>query len=316
MKEADVLILGASGFLGRHLAVALADLGLHVRLGSRRPSRQAKGSWVAADVLAPHTLGPAMRGARVVVNLVHLMDNAGNLVRLEQQAAWSVRKAAEQHGVEHIVYLGGPRPEGAVSSHLAARLATGEVLRDGPVPTTELRAAMVIGAHSESFRMVRDLAMRLPVMALPRWLNSSSSPVGVRDVVAALVHAVTHPEPRSAWYNLPGPERLPAEAVLARVAGCDKRSPLMFRVPMVGPRLSSLWLGLVTDANFHIARKLVEGLRSSLSDDGPAYWSRMPDHTLQPLDEAICEALAADTGGHWAANIWEQLAARLTPDAG
>ncbi len=314
MSSGEVLILGASGFLGRRVADALEAEGRIVRRGSRQPAAHGGAAhWVQADVLDADGLVSAMQGCDVVVNLVHLMGEEGNLVRLEQRGAWAVRQAAARTGVSHIVYLGGPKPLGRMSTHLAARLATGEVLRAGAVPTTELRAAMILGGDSESFRMVRDLALRLPVMVFPRWLQSTSSPVGVRDVVAALVHAVQSPPPPSGrWYNLPGPERLTAKEVLLRVASAQRRRPLTFRVPMVGPQLSSWWLRLVTDADFQIARKLVEGLQSDLSDEGPIYWEQMPEHALEPLDEAIRGAFREDAGPRGAARLWEAIAARLT----
>ena len=312
----DVLILGASGFLGRHLAYALREQGCEVRLASRsprRPSRPSGSAWVQADVLRLDTLSEAMQGCDVVVNLVHLMGQSGDLLLREKVAAWNIRQAAEGAGVSHIVYLGGPRSSGRASAHLQARLATGDILRSGAVPTTEIRASMIVGSQSESFRMVRDLAVRLPFMVLPRWLHTRSSPIGVRDVTTALVHACMGEAPRaSAWFDLPGPETLTAKEILLRVAAVRRRRPITVSIPLVSPGLSSHWIGLVSDADYNIAKKLVAGLQSDLLFDGPSYWGRMPQHQLQPFDVAVAEAFEGSAAQGWAAQ-WEWLAGALTP---
>jgi uncharacterized protein YbjT (DUF2867 family) len=252
--------------------------------------------WVHLDVEDDSSLDAAFAGADAVVYLVHQMrDHGRNLVSLERRSATRVRQAAERAGVRRIVYLGGPVPAGAASEHLVARLQTGEALRAGAMSTIELRAGMIIGANSQSWLIVRDLALRLPVMVLPQWLRSRSQPIGIDDVVSALVHAVALDSDRSAFYDLPGPEILDGRQILERVAGSVGMKPIMIPVPVLTPRLSSYWLRLVTRADYGIARKLVSGLLSDLVSEDDGFWSVAPHLTRTPLDEAIGRALDAES---------------------
>src|SRR5690606_4808554 len=136
----------------------------------------------------------------------------------EARAAEAFARAAEWAGLSRMIYLGGMAPEGEPSRHLASRLRTGAVLRGSRVPTVELRASMIVGAGSASWRICRDLALRLPAMILPRWLASRTQPVAIADVVAALVAALELDVSHAADYDLPGPEILTIREVLERTA--------------------------------------------------------------------------------------------------
>jgi uncharacterized protein YbjT (DUF2867 family) len=182
-------------------------------------------------------------------------------------------------------------PKGTPSKHLSSRLAVGDVLRRGPVPAIELRAAMIIGNGSVSWKVVRDLGVRLPVMLLPKWLESKSCPVALVDVIAALVAARGVPLERSAWFDLPGPEILSAREMLARVALLHGRRVPMIRVPVLTPRLSALWLKLVTGADYAIARELVLGLEVDLLPESDRYWGLIGHRRLVAFDAAAKYAL-------------------------
>jgi len=294
-----IVVCGARGFVGGHLVTALGAAGVPVRAGTRDVARaraqRPELDWVALDVEDEASLDAAFAGADAIVYLVHQMrERDRNLVLLERQSATRVRKAAERAGVRRIVYLGGPVPAGAASEHLVARLQTGEALRAGSLSTIELRAGMIIGAKSQSWLIVRDLALRLPVMVLPQWLRSRSQPIGVDDVVAALVHAIRIDSDRSAFYDLPGPEILDGRQILERVGGSVGMKPIMIPVPVLTPRLSSYWLWLVTRADYGIARKLVSGLLSDLVSEDDGFWAIAPHLRRTPLDEAIRRALDAE----------------------
>jgi uncharacterized protein YbjT (DUF2867 family) len=295
-----VVVAGASGFVGRHLVDRLRQDGHAVRSGTRNPARgeavRPGINWVALDVERPDTLDAAFDGATALVFLVHLMrDDTDDLRRSEEAAAERVLRCAEKAGIRRIVYLGAPVPSVATSEHLVARVRTGEILRSSStISTLELRAGMVIGASSESWIIVRDLAMRLPFMILPEWLQRRSQPLWVGDVIAALSHAVSSPRQGSHAFDLPGPETLTAENILRRTAARAGMRPRMLRVPVLSPDLSSHWIRLVTRADYSIARCLVHGLSEDLVADGLGYWEEMPDFERTPFDEVVDRALSAE----------------------
>lgn len=315
--EHQVLLTGATGFVGRALYPELERQGLSVRCASRDPARASQRwperRWVELDVERPATLGPALEGCRTVIYLVHRMEHGVDFAAAEREAAASMARAAAEAGVEHIVYLGGVAPQGENNSeHLGARLATGELLRGGEVPCTELRAAMIVGHGSVSWQIVRDLAARLPAMLLPRWLESTSCPVSSQDVVAALAYATVHPPGESGAWDIPGPERLSHREVLTRIARLRGTAPVMLGVPVVTPWLSSWWIKLVTGVDFAVARHLVHGLTVDLGEPGPGWWARMPDHQRTPFEEAALQALRREPMPLGRARILEKLAWRLT----
>lgn len=304
-----VVVAGASGFVGHHLVDRLLADGHTVRCGTRRPdtAQPPDRDWVRLDVDRPDTLDAAFAGADALVYLVHQMAGAHGPDLLAREAASADRivAAAARHRLRRIVYLGGPKPVGAPSEHLAARLVTGERLRGSAVSCIELRAAMIIGAGSESWTMVRDLALRLPVMVLPSWLSTRSSPIGIGDVVDALAAAVTDPLEGSQAFDLPGPEVLSARDILTRAAATAGFQPVMFPMPVLTPSLSAHWLRLVTRADYGVARQLVDGLQSDLLPDGLGYWARLDGRRPTPLDEVMRQAIADDeirgVGRRWEA---------------
>jgi uncharacterized protein YbjT (DUF2867 family) len=316
------LVLGASGFVGRSLVPALVEDGEEVRAASRHgkgkggegaPSPQDRVAPVVCDVRKPETLAPALRGVQTVYYLVHSMGSGdrGDYRRVERSSAENLAAAAEAAGCERIVYLGGVAPRGKPSKHLASRLGVGEVLRAGRVPAIELRAAMIIGNGSASWQVVRDLGMRLPVMLLPRWLESRSRPVAVRDVVAALVAARRVPLERSAWFDIPGPQVMTARGMLEHVAWLRGQRVPMVPVPVLTPRLSAMWLKLVTGADYAVARELVMGLKEDLLPEGDRFWDLIGHRSLMTFDEAAREALASEKAPPIAARIEELLVRRL-----
>lgn len=307
--EEPVLLTGATGFVGRHLYPALEAAGLSVTCGARDPERARRRfpgrEWVELDLDRPHTLEPTLAGCRKAFYLVHGMGGGAESDYAEREVgtARDFAAAAAGAGLERIVYLGGVAPPGTPSRHLASRLAVGEVLRAGEVPAIELRAAMVVGTGGSSWRIVRDLAKRLPVMVLPSWLRNRSSPVFVDDVAIALLGALDLEG--SGWFDLPGPEVISHRDLLVRVAKRFGFQPAMVDVPFVTPRLSSYWIGLVSGADLSLARELVEGLTSDLLPSGESIWDRLPDRSPTPLDRAIREAVGDEGPAGARSEAWK-----------
>lgn len=294
-----LVVTGATGFIGRALLPALAARGYRVRACRRRQSHGSEApsgvEWRECDLLRPETLPGALEGARGAYFLVHSMgDGGGDFRALERRSASNFAEAAARSGLERIVYLGGVAPRASASPHLASRLEVGELLRGGAVPALELRASMVIGNGSASWQIVRDLALRLPVMVLPAWLRSRTRPVALEDVIVALVAAAELPLPRSAWFDLPGPEVLSGQQILQRISALRGRRPPALEVPLLTPRLSALWLKLVTRTDFALARELVVGLTEDLLPEDERFWELCGHTQLVPFDEAASRALSTE----------------------
>lgn len=272
------------------------------------------------DVREPSTLRPALEGIRCVYYLVHSMGAHGADFRdVERASAHALVRAAEASGCERIVYLGGVAPAGPRSEHLASRLEVGEILRSGAVPALELRAAMIIGAGSASWRVLRDLAMRLPMMVLPRWLESRCRPIAIDDAVTALLDARRVPLERSAWFDIPGPDELSAREMLLVVGALSGRRIPAVRVPVLTPWLSAMWLKLVTRTDYRLARELVLGLTSDLLPRDERYWELTGHRPRVSFEQAARAALAAEgarRGGAATLARWEErLVRRVGPRA-
>lgn len=317
--RARVLVTGATGFVGSHLMPLLARAGAEVVGGTRDVERARRDhptrEFVHFELQRPETVRAALAGCTHAVYLVHGMGaDDREFERAERDAALIFREAAAAAGIQRIVYLGAMRPAGPPSRHLRSRLATGACLREGSVSTIELQATMVIGSGSESFRMVRDLAARLPAMLLPRWLESRTQPIGIADVVYAIVRALGMDGRASRAFPLPGPEMLSARAIIERTAGLLGRRPYLVTVPVVTPWLSTHWIRLVTRTDPQVAAELVEGLRTDILAPDDGFWLVHPGHRRQSFDEAVRAALAGEAEElSRAAVLLEEAAEWLTP---
>ncbi|MHB8875015.1 MAG: NAD(P)H-binding protein [Myxococcaceae bacterium] len=296
-----ILLTGATGFIGRALMPRLLAAGHRVRAATRHPPRTPtltrRLTWVRCDLLEPRQLEDALRGANAAYYLVHSMGKGQRDFReVEQRQAHAFADAAARAGLSRIIYLGGVAPAGVPSEHLASRLEVGEILRAGKVPTLELRASMIIGVGSASWQIVRDLAMRLPAMVLPKWLDSVTCPLALEDAVEALVRALELPLEGSAWFDLPGPDVVSGRDILMRLAALRGRRVPALRVPVLTPYLSSLWLKFVTRADFSLARELVAGLTEDLLPVNRRYWELIDYTPKWGFDEAAKRALAEEAG--------------------
>jgi uncharacterized protein YbjT (DUF2867 family) len=289
------LVVGASGYIGGRLATLLRARGEDVVLMSRdvRPlaARFPGARVVAADLLDPATLPPALEGIDVAYYLAHSMG-AGErgFAERDRRAARNFAQAAKRAGVQRIVYLGGLGDDEAdLSHHLASRHETGAELAAHGVPVTEFRAAVIIGSGSASFEILRHLTERLPVMITPRWVGTRCQPIGIRDVLDYLVGVLDHPEV-TGIVEIGGPDVLSYGDMMRTYARLRGLRRLMIPVPVLTPRLSSYWVSLVSPVPAGIARPLIEGLRNEVvvRDPGPA---RAFGITPLPYAEALQRAI-------------------------
>jgi len=273
-----VLVTGVTGYIGGRLVPRLLELGYRVRCLVRDPARLQGRPWqdrvevVAGDVLDPQSLSPAMVGVNVAYYLIHSMGSGVDFHQRDVKAATNFATAAQEAGVEQIIYLGGlAQTAVGLSEHLQSRQQTGDALRQTGVPVTELRAGVIVGTGSLSFEMIRYLTERVPVMICPRWVYTKTQPIGIREVLAYLTAVLTVTESKGRIIEIGGAEVVTYGDMMMIYARVRHLQRWLVPVPVLTPRLSSYWVDLVTPIPAAIARPLIEGLRNeSVVRDGSA----------------------------------------------
>ncbi len=297
------LVTGATGYIGGRLVPELLAAGYEVRVLARHPERLTDRTWVddvevvSGDATDPDAMTAALHGVDVAYYLLHSLMSGDGFEDLELRIAQVFADTAREQGVERIVYLGGLQPHIAtrdLSEHLRSRGRVGEILLGSGVPTAELRAAVIIGSGSASFEMIRHLTERLPVMVTPRWLRTPTQPIAIRDVLYYLVRCAALPPEVNRAFEIGGPDRTTYQGMIdgyARVAGLRKR--VIVAVPVLSPRLSSRWIGLVTPVPRAMAGPLVESLsmESVCTEHDIARHIPDPPEGLLPYERAVHLAL-------------------------
>jgi uncharacterized protein YbjT (DUF2867 family) len=287
-------VIGATGTIGRPLVEALSRA--HDVVGVARHPTQGddRVTWRAADATDSELIHAALEGVDVVYHLVHSLGTA-DFEERDRAAATNVAEAAASGGATQVVYLGGLGEESPdLSPHLRSRAETAEILAAGAVPVTTLRAAVVVGAGSAAFETIVALVDRLPVMVCPRWVSVETQPVALADVVAALVGVCGVPGSFGESFDLGGPEVMTYRTMMERAARLRGKRPILIEVPFLTPRLSSLWLHLVTPANVSVARPLVEGLRIPTVAHDDRIWELVGVRRTT-FDDAVRAALQVET---------------------
>jgi uncharacterized protein YbjT (DUF2867 family) len=270
-----ILLTGASGYVGGRLLTRLERAGRSLRCMTRRPGQLAARTAattevVAGDVGDPASLRAALEGVDVAFYLIHSMAGRDDYHRADREGAEAFGAAARDAGVRRIVYLGGLGHGDDLSGHLRSRQEVGRVLAASGVPVIELRAAIVVGSGSTSFEMIRALVDRLPVMITPKWVATRTQPIAIEDVLSYLVEAADVGMDGGAVFEIGGPDAVSYGDLMREYARQRGLRRLMIPVPVLTPRLSSLWLGLVTPVYARVGRELVEGLRNETVVRDPA----------------------------------------------
>ena len=292
----NILVTGATGFVGRSLVPALRSAGHPVTAMTRDPSSYeppAGVSVVEGDLLEPASLEGAFANIDVAYYLVHSLDTGRAFAERDRQAARHFVQAATDAGVDRVIYLGGLGETGEdLSEHLRSRREVEAILREGGYALTTLRAGIIIGNGSASFTMIRQLAKTLPIMVTPKWVRTECQPIAIRDVIEYLVGVLEVPESAGETFEIGGPEVLTYEDALRRTARHFGKRPLIIPVPVLSPQLSVYWVDLVTDVPRSIAHPLVYGLKNPVVVTDDCIRKLVPI-TLTPFDEAVEHALAS-----------------------
>lgn len=300
-KPARCLVTGATGYIGGRLIRELLSHGYQVRILARNPERLRDHPWisqvevVAGDANQEGVLDQALKEVDVAYYLLHALMSKDNFEQEEKMIAEKFAQAAKKANVKRIVYLGGIiAQDQQLSPHLKSRADTGSILRGSGVPTIELRAGVVIGSGSASFEMLRYLTERLPIMTTPRWVESKIQPIAVRDVLRYLVGAAALGPGISGDFDIGGPEIFSYREMMmkyAEAAGLRKR--IIIPVPVLTPKLSSGWVGLVTPVPLVLAKRLVESLKNEVICRNDEIKKLIPDAPggLTPFKKAVELAL-------------------------
>jgi uncharacterized protein YbjT (DUF2867 family) len=272
-NDLRVLVCGATGYVGGRLVRRLLEKNYAVTCLVRSPEKLTKFAWGKADRLTvvqgeledPVATRRALQDIDVAYYLVHSMASAkGEYAKQDRKLARSFKDAVEQSSCQRVVYLGGLGELGPnLSEHLNSRHEVAEILQAGRVPTTVFRAAMIIGSGSASYETLRYLVERLPIMVTPKWVKTETQPIAIRDVLRYLVDCLDVDETKGRTLDIGGPDIEDFQSIMQVMAKKLKlRRRIIFPVPVLTPRLSSLWIGLVTPVSNRIARPLAEGLRN------------------------------------------------------
>jgi uncharacterized protein YbjT (DUF2867 family) len=291
-----ILLTGATGYVGGRLLKALEAEGQRVRCLARQPevlrsTVAPETEVVQGDALALDTLFSALEGVHTAYYLVHSMGSSGAFEEEDRQAARNFAEAARRAGVHCIIYLGGlAHSSDALSSHLRSRHEVGALLRESGIPVIEFRASIVIGSGSLSFEMIRALVERLPLMITPQWVSVLAQPIAIDDLLAYLLAALQLPAEENRIFEIGGADQVSYGDLMREYARQRGLPRLMIRVPVLTPRLSSLWLGLVTPLYARVGRKIIDSIRHSTIVSDPTALRTFPIRPIG-MGEAIARAL-------------------------
>ena len=292
-----ILVTGATGYVGGRLVPKLLEAGYRVRCLVRDPSRLQGRSWlskvdvVQGDALFPEQIAAAMQGVSVAYYLMHGMQGSKTNAERDLQVARNFTHAAEEAGIERIIYLGElVDPTAHLSPYLRARHETGYLLRYSKVPVTEIRAGMIIGSGSALFEMSRYLTEREPLLVCPAWFFSQAQPIAIRDVLSYLVAVLKSPDTIGRVIEVGGPTRLTYADMLLGYAKERDLKRILIPTPFFAPRLSAYWVHMVTPIHWRVVAPLIEGLRSNLIVRDDAAKKLFPQ--IQPIDFQTATHLA------------------------
>ncbi|MCU4753975.1 NAD(P)H-binding protein [Halobacteria archaeon AArc-curdl1] len=289
-----ILVVGATGFVGTRLVHALVERGHEVVAFSRSASTASFPDGVEpfdGNLDDPETLTDLCTDVDVAYYLIHSLT-AADFAERDRRYATRFRDMATEAGVDRVIYLSGISGDGLdLSPHLASRREVEEVLATGAYDLTVLRAAVIIGAESASFRILNDLTERLPVMLVPQWVRTPCQPIAIRDTITYLVELLDAAETRGQTYDIGGPTVWSYESLLRLTANQKDKRIYIIPVPVMTPELSSHWLRLTTEVEYAVARALAESMRNPVTVSEDDDLQRVISIEQTPIESAVRTAL-------------------------
>jgi len=309
-SQGRILVTGVTGYIGGQLLLRLLDEDYAVRVLVRDAAR-IEGRWwrdrvevAVGDVLKPETLPAALAGIDATYYNIHSLYAGTDFHDMDLVAGRNFAQAAQAAGVQHIIYLGGlGNPQDTLSPHLHSRQQTGAALREGSVPVTEYRAAIIIGSGSGSFEMIRYLTERIPLLVSPRWVFSKIQPIAIGDVLDYLVGALQVPESKGRIMEIGGPNIMSYADTMMEYAKVRGLRRAVLPVPALTPTLSSHWVGWVTPISARLARPLIEGVHNEVIVRDTTAATMFPD--IRPMDyHSAVELALSDLGPQSVDTAW------------
>ncbi len=305
MSKPLILVTGATGYIASRLIPRLLDSGYRVRALARQPHRLTGRSWFAsvdviqADVTTSSALPQALEGVDTAYYLIHNMSKGGDYTSIELDAARNFAHAAEQAGVQHIIYLGGlADPEGHIAPHMRSRIETGRVLREGKVPVTEFRAGVIAGSGSISFEMIRFMTELFPIVPGPSWMKNKSQPIAIQNVIDYLVAALKNKNGQGQVFEVGGPEIAIYKDLMLRYAHARQLNRRMVILPFLPVWFMAFGVDLMTPVPYPIAHALIEGLSADSIVNHPEVLTVFPEVKLIDYDAATKDALEKTHPSH------------------
>ncbi|GAB7195532.1 DUF2867 domain-containing protein [Dickeya oryzae] len=320
VKPAPILILGASGYIGRHLLTRLSQQGQPLIAASRHIDSLAALHLPGVrceyiDLMKPHTLPEGLWQADTLYYLAHSMGDGADFLEREYQSAQNLRQVLRTSRIRQIIYLGSAQTDRHPSTHMQARKLTGDILRSSGIPVTELRAGIIVGPGSAAFEIMRDMVNNLPVLTPPRWVRSKSSPIALENLLTYLAEIRHHPAEQHRIFDAAGPEYLSYQTLFERFIRLTGKRRLLLPVPVPTALISAWFLNLITSVSSSTARALVQGLRHDLPMDDSKLRRLIPQRLLT-FDDAVRATLddekAAAQHPDWAFD--PDVQARWRPD--
>ncbi|WP_409309036.1 DUF2867 domain-containing protein [Pectobacterium sp. B1J-3] len=321
-SPAPILILGASGYIGRHLTKRFSQQGLPVIAAARQIEAIDAQRWPGVqcqqvDLCKANTLPEGLWGAETIYYLVHSMGDGENFIAKERMSAMNLLLALSSSRVKQIVYLGSLQAKDDSTPHMAARKITGDILRTSGIPVTELRAGIIIGTGSAAFEIMRDMVYNLPILTPPRWVRSRSAPIALENLLVYLTEIRHFPATQHRIMDATGPDYISYQTMFERFIAISGKRRVLIPVPMPTHFVSVWFLHLITSVPPTIARALIQGLKHDLQADGSALQALIPQ-SLMTFDQAVQATLQSEMESTQRADWGDdmEVRARWKPDYG